>query len=137
MSKSIKLIEDGIIYSEGVQEYLQDNNDFIVIGVVGPQGVGKSTILNLLSQTNASEKLKKELFSHKSVHKDDSSFENIKILTDNIADLNLDNNKDNVVFKVEATPDLEANSNTTHGIDLYITKDRVSIMIIPIKIDNI
>lgn len=125
MTKSLKLIDDGVLYSEGVQEYLQENNDFIVVGVVGGQGVGKSTVLNLLSQSSVTEKMKKTLFNHKDIQKDENGFENIKILTENIADLNLKDLQENIVFKIEDTQDLEANSNSTYGIDMYVTKDRV------------
>lgn len=126
MTKSVKLLEDGVLYSEGLQDYLQENNDFVVVGVVGPQGVGKSTILNLLSQSKLSKKFKKELFNQKELqHKDINSFENIKILTENLADLNSADDKDNLVFKIEDTPDIEANCNATHGVDIYVTKDRV------------
>ena len=31
-----------------VLQYLTENNDFMVIGVIGPPGVGKSTIMNEL-----------------------------------------------------------------------------------------
>lgn len=50
MKKSMKLIDDGLMSTEHLQDYLQENTDFIVVGVVGSQGVGKSTILNLLSE---------------------------------------------------------------------------------------
>jgi ABC-type multidrug transport system fused ATPase/permease subunit len=29
-------------------QYLTENNDFMVIGIIGPPGVGKSTIMNAL-----------------------------------------------------------------------------------------
>ena len=29
-------------------QYLRENNDFVVIGIIGPPGVGKSTIMNEL-----------------------------------------------------------------------------------------
>lgn len=125
MTKSIKLIEDGMLYSERIQDYLVESNDFIVVGIVGAQGVGKSTILNLLSQTDVSEKLKRKLFNHKV--KQTSSESNIKITTD-LADVNL--NESNAMFKINDTTNLEANSNATHGVDVYITKDRVNKYII-------
>lgn len=126
LTKSLKLIEDGVIFSENIQEYLLENNDFLVIGIIGGQASGKSTILNLLSQSNISEKFKKDLFNHKKLQDNRGSFDNIKILTENIINHNSDDcDKENMVFKVEQTCDIEANSNKTHGIDFYITKDRV------------
>lgn len=125
MTKSVKLIEDGLLYSDRLQDYLQESNDFIVVGIVGAQGVGKSTILNMLSQSKVSEKLKRELFSHKVYKKEECNLEtNIKILTENLADVNV--NESNAMFKINDTSSLESNTNATHGVDIYVTKDRVS-----------
>lgn len=35
-------------------QYLTENNDFMVIGIIGPPGVGKSTIMNELYGYDAS-----------------------------------------------------------------------------------
>jgi ABC-type lipoprotein export system ATPase subunit len=40
--------------SGSVLQYLTENNDFMVIGVIGPPGVGKSTIMNELYGYDAS-----------------------------------------------------------------------------------
>ncbi len=40
-----KLIEDHQLVKT-VSDYLTNNPDFTVVGVIGPQGVGKSTIIN-------------------------------------------------------------------------------------------
>ncbi|KAI4463781.1 hypothetical protein MML48_4g00008964 [Holotrichia oblita] len=57
MTKSVKLIDDGSIYTENVQDFLQENNDFLAVGVIGTQGVGKSTLLNLLVHSKVTEKM--------------------------------------------------------------------------------
>lgn len=116
MLKSIKLLDNGIICAEGVQDYLQDNNDFLVIGVVGAQGVGKSTLLNLLAQNKVSRELQKKVFD---CNKDLDSFDNIKIPPD-LSHLTLENSKvRDLVFN------LRSSSHGTNGIDLFITQNRV------------
>jgi predicted AAA+ superfamily ATPase len=47
--RSTKLIDDHQ-FIETVSDYLTDNPDFTVVGVIGPQGVGKSTILNYIGK---------------------------------------------------------------------------------------
>ena len=46
--RSTKLIDEQQ-FSENLSEFLSDNPDFFVVGVVGPQGVGKSTLMNALA----------------------------------------------------------------------------------------
>lgn len=38
---------------ESCLDYLQDQQDFLVVGVLGPQGVGKSTVMSLLTENYA------------------------------------------------------------------------------------
>ena len=36
------------VFNSSFLQYLTENNDFMVIGIIGPPGVGKSTIMNAL-----------------------------------------------------------------------------------------
>ncbi|KAG8094095.1 hypothetical protein GUJ93_ZPchr0012g19963 [Zizania palustris] len=46
---SLSLVSDAWeIHTDKILPYLTENNDFMVIGVIGPTGVGKSTIMNEL-----------------------------------------------------------------------------------------
>ncbi|XP_034934513.1 protein SMG9 [Chelonus insularis] len=49
MSNCIKFMDENFQLCENVLDYLVDQQDFLVIGVLGTQGVGKSTILSLLT----------------------------------------------------------------------------------------
>lgn len=50
MKAAIRLIGDNMEFTDYVQEYLSDTNtNFIVIGAIGPQGTGKSTLLSMLA----------------------------------------------------------------------------------------
>ena len=45
--RNVKLIDDHL-FCEPLYDYMSENNDFIVIGIIGCQSVGKSLILNAL-----------------------------------------------------------------------------------------
>jgi protein SMG9 len=49
MKSSVKLLDDLLQFSEISLEYLLDQSEFLVIGCIGLQGVGKSTIMSLLA----------------------------------------------------------------------------------------
>lgn len=46
MKSSMCLIEESHFTGDGVLDYLTENNEFLVIGCIGLQGVGKSTLLS-------------------------------------------------------------------------------------------
>lgn len=49
MTNSMCLVEDGQFTGDGVLDYLTEHNEFLVIGCLGLQGVGKSTLMSKLS----------------------------------------------------------------------------------------
>lgn len=49
MTSSVKLINDQFQMLDSCLEFLTDQTDFIVIGCVGPQGAGKSTLMSHLA----------------------------------------------------------------------------------------
>lgn len=50
MLTSVKLIDDNYTFCDNITDFLSDNNDFLVIGVLGLQNSGKSTIINALAK---------------------------------------------------------------------------------------
>uniref|UniRef100_A0A8C8HB29 Nonsense-mediated mRNA decay factor SMG9 n=1 Tax=Oncorhynchus tshawytscha TaxID=74940 RepID=A0A8C8HB29_ONCTS len=54
MKHSIKLVDDQMNWCDSAMEYLRYQTDMLVVGVIGLQGTGKSTIMSLLS-ANAPE----------------------------------------------------------------------------------
>lgn len=49
MKGSVKLVDEAFQFCDGSLEFLLDQNDFMVVGCLGLQGVGKSTLLSFLA----------------------------------------------------------------------------------------
>lgn len=61
MSVPVKLVDESLQWCDNALEFLHDANEFYVIGVLGLQGVGKSTIMSIISGNHA-ESSKWQLF---------------------------------------------------------------------------
>ncbi|XP_060530453.1 nonsense-mediated mRNA decay factor SMG9 isoform X2 [Cylas formicarius] len=118
MNTSLKFIEDSTIKIEHLQDYIQDNSDFLVIGVVGAQGVGKSTVLNYISQNNIPKNTSQICNPNNS--------ENHKTLPVQLEKLST--NLESEVFKVQTCEQLENCTSGTQGVDIFITPDRVVLL---------
>ncbi|XP_030640442.1 protein SMG9 [Chanos chanos] len=55
MKHSIKLVDDQMNWCDTAMEYLRDQTDMLVVGVIGLQGTGKSTVMSLLSANTPEE----------------------------------------------------------------------------------
>ena len=60
--KTVKMLDSSLHWIDEGIELLQDQNDFMVVGVIGMQGVGKSTILSIISGNHFKESQKMFLF---------------------------------------------------------------------------
>lgn len=49
MTNCAKFMDENMQLSESALEFLCDQQDFLVVGCLGTQGVGKSTIMSLLT----------------------------------------------------------------------------------------
>lgn len=49
MNMCIKLMDENMQLCENSIDFLYDQQDFLVVGCLGAQGVGKSTIMSLLT----------------------------------------------------------------------------------------
>lgn len=132
MTKSVKLLEDGGICTENLQEFVQENKDFLVVGVVGSQGVGKSTLLNLLASSKITEKLKQAVFTDTKPPPVTEDVDDIQIFNEAMSNLKVCDddglkNRDNLIFKVKSSSDFEVDKNTTYGVDCFITQNRVRV----------
>ncbi|XP_067457989.1 nonsense-mediated mRNA decay factor SMG9 isoform X2 [Thunnus thynnus] len=55
MKHSIKLVDDQMNWCDSAMEFLRDQTDMLVVGVIGLQGTGKSTVMSLLSANTPEE----------------------------------------------------------------------------------
>ncbi|KAG7269031.1 hypothetical protein CRUP_003652 [Coryphaenoides rupestris] len=55
MKQSIKLVDDQMNWCDSAMEYLRDQTDMLVVGVLGLQGTGKSTVMSLISANTPEE----------------------------------------------------------------------------------
>ncbi|XP_051865880.1 nonsense-mediated mRNA decay factor SMG9 [Pristis pectinata] len=55
MKHSIKLVDDQMNWCDSAMEYLLDQTDLLVIGIIGLQGTGKSSIMSVLSANTPEE----------------------------------------------------------------------------------
>ncbi|KAK9879536.1 hypothetical protein WA026_006606 [Henosepilachna vigintioctopunctata] len=121
MHKAVKFLDDGTLLTENLQEYVHENSDFLVVGIVGQQSVGKSTLANLLANKRVNKDLLYELILKK--HQSENGIETCTNRFSNI-DIN-EVGSEKEIFKVESVDDIENNKNRTSGIDVFISDNRV------------
>ncbi|XP_045472265.1 protein SMG9 [Harmonia axyridis] len=119
MHKAVKFLDDGILFTDNLQDYVRDNSDFLVVAVIGQQGVGKSSILNVLANNKIKKDVLNEVFTNNSRNKRDK-------LSSKFSKLDLDSEKnDSEIFRMQTAEDIECIRNRTNGIDIYISDDRI------------
>ncbi|XP_054272930.1 nonsense-mediated mRNA decay factor SMG9-like [Macrosteles quadrilineatus] len=97
MTSSVKLINDQFQMLDSCLEFLTDQTDFIVIGCVGPQGAGKSTLMSHLAVKSCVYRLKGAK------------------LTELLC----------TIFNTQSLSDQIKGNHCTDGVDFYISPDRV------------
>ncbi len=53
MSNSVRLLDEGLQWHDNLLEFLIDQNDFLVVGILGKERVGKSTLMSLLAGSSS------------------------------------------------------------------------------------
>ncbi|KAL3281662.1 hypothetical protein HHI36_004868 [Cryptolaemus montrouzieri] len=121
MNKSVKFLDDGILYTENLQDFTQENSDFIVVGIIGQQGVGKSTIANLLASKRIDDELLVQMILNSQLPQDE-----MKSFINRFMNFDLkESMPENKFFSTQNLKDVENNRNRTNGIDIYINDNRV------------
>ncbi|KAG5880513.1 hypothetical protein JTB14_003972 [Gonioctena quinquepunctata] len=128
MTKSMKLLDDGVLCTDSLQDFVNENNEFLIVGIVGAHRVGKSAIMNLLSHNQLTDEIKKSIF--KSCRKTENQTSDIKILTEHLdkMDLKSESKIRKEIFKIETVEDIENGYNRTQGIDIFITSNRLILL---------
>nr|CAG4635759.1 EOG090X0EPT [Artemia franciscana] len=96
----VKLLDEMLVFSNSVMQFLNEQSDFLVVGCIGTQGVGKSHILS-------------SLFQHDRKRKDE--------------DLRLAKSY-GYLPNIWSHEDIENSNHKTSGIDAYITPERVILL---------
>ena len=130
---------------EPIQNILSDSSDpFLVIGVIGKQGVGKSALCNILSQSYLTSDKINRIIKNRQRDSDNDSDE---FNHNTVEGVKNDDGvvESDIIFEEENLEHLKSFNYCTKGIDIYATKNNVSIfdlfqdLIISyqFKIDNI
>lgn len=62
LKSCVKLIDESMQFCEVSTDSFMDQNDFLVVGILGQQSVGKSTVMSLLASGNPSQPVKDMCF---------------------------------------------------------------------------
>ncbi|CAK1543061.1 unnamed protein product [Leptosia nina] len=127
MSEPVKLLDESLEFNPAALEYLNDNNtNYLVVGVIGMQGVGKSLVLNLIQNISKDNICNKIINSHKMT--DDTNIES------QVENLNLkekERKHDPFKFKMQNIDQIEKGVHCTKGVDMFVTSDRVILLRLP------
>lgn len=100
MTKPMPLVNDHFLLSTSPFDYLVDSNaNFFVVGIIGAQGTGKSTLMNLLCPTDTTGR-----------------------------QLQFFRNRDAAFATKRSKEQLFSTAPTTDGIHMYVTKDRTILL---------
>ncbi|CAG9788061.1 unnamed protein product [Diatraea saccharalis] len=138
MSEPIKLLDENLEFNNTAVEFLNDSNtNYLIIGVIGTQGVGKSMVSNLIALNKHTQNLcsyilhSHELTSETTYDQNDvKSLENQMEAMDFIETSAKINDKSDIdfKFKMQDISQIEKGVHCTKGVDMYVTSDRVIVL---------
>ncbi|CAG9135889.1 unnamed protein product [Plutella xylostella] len=138
MTEPIKLLDENLEFNPAALEFMNDASlNYLVVGVVGTQGVGKSMIMNLIAQSKPCEDIcQRILNSHELPRESEYEENNVNAIQDQIENMNFVENPeskkhsidDTFKFKMQDIKHIETGVHCTKGIDMYVTEDRVILL---------
>ncbi|XP_026494638.1 nonsense-mediated mRNA decay factor SMG9-like [Vanessa tameamea] len=137
MAEPVKLLDENLEFNSAALEFLNDSNsNYLVVGILGTQGVGKSMILNLIAQNEVGSDLCTQILQSHEVSIE-PSLESSEIPVENqLESLSFSETPEekpqdvrNIFkFKMQDIEYIERGVNCTKGVDMYITNDRIILL---------
>ncbi|CAH2258921.1 jg12583 [Pararge aegeria aegeria] len=137
MSEPVKLLDENLEFNNAAYEFLNDaNSNYLVVGVIGTQGVGKSMVLNLIAQNVPLNDLSRQILnSHEVSPEPTAEANNLTPVESQMESLNIteaankkSQDKNTFKFKMQDIEFIERGVHCTKGIDMYVTNDRVILL---------
>ncbi|KAJ0176162.1 hypothetical protein K1T71_008336 [Dendrolimus kikuchii] len=137
MSEPVKLLDENLEFNPAALEFLHDSStNYLVIGIIGTQGVGKSMILNLIAQNKHEKNLCNQILNSHEIPAEPNLEGNNTNLENQLEALNFagvpepkENQTENYFkFKIQDIDQIERGVHCTKGIDMYVTNDRVILL---------
>ncbi|CAG4996544.1 unnamed protein product [Parnassius apollo] len=136
MTKPVKLLDENLEFNQSALKFLQDcNTNYLVVGIIGTQGVGKSMILNLIAQNSAIADVCTQILHSHEVTSNTEETNDISNIENQIENLNIveateanDDKNSFFKFKMQDMEQIERGAHCTKGIDMYVTNDRVILL---------
>ncbi|XP_068627600.1 nonsense-mediated mRNA decay factor SMG9 isoform X2 [Battus philenor] len=137
MMKPVKLLDENLEFSQSAVKFLQDcNTNYLVVGIIGTQGVGKSMILNLIAQSTPVADICTQIMQSHELPNDvleNSESANIENQMENLSITNTTQGNEGTCmeffkFKMQDIEQIEKGVHCTKGVDMYVTNDRVILL---------
>ncbi|XP_013191537.1 nonsense-mediated mRNA decay factor SMG9 [Amyelois transitella] len=131
MSEPIKLLDENLEFNNAALEFLHDaSTNYLVVGVVGTQGVGKSMILNLIEQNKHTQDLCRKIRQVHELNEGNESNEvaNIENQFKTLGVSETATMSNGFKFKMQDIQQIERGVHCTRGVDMYVTQDRVILL---------
>ncbi|XP_075976934.1 nonsense-mediated mRNA decay factor SMG9 isoform X1 [Anticarsia gemmatalis] len=139
MTEPVKLLDENLELNPAALEFLHDSStNYLVVGIIGTQGVGKSMILNLIANNVHDQNLCTQILNSHELPSDNTFESNdMPALENQLEALDIagasepkvpEKNDGLFKFKMQDIEQIERGVHCTKGIDMYITNDRVILL---------
>ncbi|CAH0400009.1 unnamed protein product [Chilo suppressalis] len=138
MTDPVKLLDENLEFNNAALEFLNDSNtNYLIVGVIGTQGVGKSMVLNLISQNKHIRNLcsyilnSHEMSSENTYDQNDTSSLENQLEALNFVETsekNYEHADIDFKFKMQDIAQIEKGIHCTKGVDMFVTTDRVILL---------